>query len=293
MRRYKVTLRSPSTLLHEVALGVGIAALVGVAGCGGPRPPVGRVEIRPDAIRLVYPQCTSIHLTWTPEAALERLTGKPRVFVHLIVPSRRLVRTFDHDLPQPWTVGKPQSYDLDLCQSVLAEPLAAGSYDLTVGLIDGGTGARFPLRASGQEVATREYRVATVDVGMIRGAAPQFEFSPRWHAIEAGADKQVLARRWLFGSGSVEMTGLDSAGALQLALRVPQPGPNEVRVSSTCGRGGDATLGPGLTVINVPVAAGLPEGSCEVRFAPSFAPGSDSDARAVGIESMAWKPAGT
>lgn len=292
MRRTVLVAPAGHSVVRRLALAVGSVALLAGAGCASrPAEPVGGLALGSRSIRLVYPECTAVHFAWTPSTALAGVHGQPRVFVHLLIPPRRLVRTFDHDLPQPWEPGNAQGYDLDLCQSALAERLAPGRYDLAAGLIDATTGRRYPLRTAGEDLGNDEYRLATVDVDMVRGNAPHFEFSPAWHASEPGTDKQVLARRWLYGAGALALTGITAAGELRLDLRVPLPGPSAVRVTSGCGGGGDATIGPGLARLEVPVAADLRDGACELRFAPSPAAWTEPDARALGVEGLAWKPA--
>ncbi|MFI5167035.1 MAG: hypothetical protein ACHQQS_10470 [Thermoanaerobaculales bacterium] len=277
-------------LRRAVLLAAALAAALGGVGCKAKAEPVGRLEAGATTISLAYPECTTIALTWRPTTALAGLRGHPRVFVHLLRPGRTLVRTFDHDLPRPWVPDIAQTDDADLCQSALAEPLAAGTYDLTVGLYDDASGARFPLVVGGDEFGPSEYRVAAVDVPMERSNVPGFDFSSGWGPLAGGADKQVLARRWLFGSGALRLTAVDAPGVARLALRVPEPGPIRVRVSSTCVQGWGVTLGPGPSILRAPVGGGLPDGTCELHFAPEFPSGIQPGSRSVGIENLAWIP---
>ena len=115
----------------KVLLPIACAALSLVSGCGGDTP-VARVEIEPKEARLPFSQAQNVRLTWTPSAALEG--EKPTVFVHLLDSEKKVARTFDHPFPQPWSEGKPVSYDLKLYQSALAPPLPAGKYQVTLGL---------------------------------------------------------------------------------------------------------------------------------------------------------------
>ena len=265
-------------------------SLVGVA-CKGRGEAVGRLESESDTVRLAYPECAALPLKWTPAVPLPGLRGRPRVFVHLLRPGKTLVRTFDHDLPQSWLPGQPQRDVTELCESALTDPLAAGTYDLAVGLYDSAGGARFPLTTSGEQIGPREYRVATVEVAMRRGNAPRFEFSPEWGPLAEGADKQVLARRWLFGAGVMRLAGLAEAGAVRLELRVPDSGPTKVRVSSTCAAHWDVTLEVGLSVVHAPVGDALPGSTCELLFTPDLPAGTPAAPRSVGIEGLAWIPA--
>src|SRR5204863_1072780 len=89
---------------------IAVAALT-LAGCGGKHTPVARVEVEPHQVRLPFSQAQTLHLTWTPTAALDG--EEPTVFIHLVDDGKRKVlRTSDHAFPQRWRERVPVSYDV-------------------------------------------------------------------------------------------------------------------------------------------------------------------------------------
>lgn len=278
--------------------------VLALGGCGGDEP-VGTLTVEPKTVRLGYPEATEVRFSWQPVAGLE--SDRPLVFVHLIDQPGSVLRTFDHPLPLPWRPGEPIEYELDLYQSALGPRIPPGTYQLTVGLYEP-EGERWPLDGAGQEIAKREYAVATVEVPGAGGGGPAFSFSPAWLAPEPGRDVQVLGRRWLTAEGSIQVSGATSPGAVRLVLSIPaadgsagrltvEGGSNvpSVVLSSTCGGVETAVSGPGTHEVEMPVeaneAAGT-TGACEIRLRPNFhlvAEGSP-ERRSVVLENLAWTP---
>ena len=123
-------------------------ALAGT-GCGRSRP-VASLSVEPASVSLPHPYAVPLRLRWNPTADLPGLEGTPHVFVHVLDGGRRLLRTFDHPLPEAWTPGRPQSYEVELYQSAIAEPLPAGAYEMTFGLYDDAGRRRWPLAVDGE-----------------------------------------------------------------------------------------------------------------------------------------------
>ncbi|HEX6200721.1 MAG TPA: hypothetical protein VF150_10685 [Thermoanaerobaculia bacterium] len=204
-----------------VALAVGLGAL---AGCGGEEAePVARLAADPMALTVAYGTYTGLGLTWQPTAELEGASGEARVFLHLLDDDGGLARTFDHDIPGGWRVGRESSYRVPVYQSLLAPPLPPGTYSLTAGLYDA-EGNRWPLTFEGERTGRHEYRVATVEVPAQGAELPAVQFSPTWSPTLAGADRQVVAFRWLAGDGAIRLTDLPGPGTLWIALVIPGPG---------------------------------------------------------------------
>jgi hypothetical protein len=204
-----------------VALAVGLGAL---AGCGGEEAePVARLAAEPMALTVAYGTYTALGLTWQPTAELEGASGEARVFLHLLDEDGGLARTFDHDIPGGWQVGRERSYRVPVYQSLLAPPLPPGDYSLTAGLYDA-EGNRWPLAFEGEGTGRHEYRVATVEVPAQGAELPAVQFSPTWSPTLAGADRQVVAFRWLAGDGAIRLTDLPGPGTLWMALGIPGAG---------------------------------------------------------------------
>jgi hypothetical protein len=245
------------------SLALGAALLLFLEGaCRQDETAGARIVAPAAAIRLSHGESVVVKLEWTPLAPLSRAGMHPTVFVHLIDRPNHVLRTFDHELPGPWTVGTAQRDEFDLYQSALGAPLPAGHYTLTAGLYDPALGYRWPLAAAGPDVTGhREYRVVDVEVPSGRSAAVPFDFSGEWSAVEPGSDKQVLQRRWLTGSGAITIGPSDMPRPIRAEVRVMGTG---ARLRSTC----DASAGDlptGARWIEASPAAGRP---CEVRFEP-------------------------
>lgn len=141
-----------------------LAALALVAGCARRRP-VGSLEITPREAAVSPAACVPLRFTFRPEAALDRVHGRPTVFVHFRADSAHLVGGLDHPLPGPWVPGVVQSYEIQLCPASLDPPLGPGRYRITAGLYDDSWGYRWPLETGAEELDRREYLLARVNVG--------------------------------------------------------------------------------------------------------------------------------
>jgi hypothetical protein len=242
------------------------------------------------SVSLSHPAVAPLRFRWNPTAPLGRVAGKPRVFVHVLDGGRRLLRTFDHPLPETWTPGRPLDYEIELYQSAIAEPLAAGAYEITVGLYDDGAKKRWPLQVDGEEVGRQEYRLATLVAPAAPAPAPTFEFSGAWRAVEPGSSKQVVARRCLDGEGRIAVGALPSAGTVRVAASILASGGPAVSrwtVSASCSTQEVSVTGTDLTWVAVPLAPA--EGpACELRFLPSVSAGGMS--QPLCLEVLAWRP---
>lgn len=257
-----------------------------------------------------YPQLAILHLTWTPSAGGGTAAGSPSqplVFLHLLDAKGQVLRTFDHPYPQHWVEGSPVSYDARLVQSALAPPLDPGRYRLSIGLFEPG-GKRWPLDGLDKPIGRQEYLAGEVDVPPVP-PGPRFTFSGSWLPVEAGTDKQVMARRWLSEqAGEIRVDAIPGPGTLWFGFRIP-PGdgsgdklvPHDASntlaavVRSTCGAVETGISGPGPHDVEIPIQGPGPDGSCRVLLVPNFHVifASRPEARSVSLETAAWIPAGT
>ncbi|MEO8348742.1 MAG: hypothetical protein ABI610_07505 [Acidobacteriota bacterium] len=269
-------------------------ALLLAAGCGGREEPVAALSVEPKDVKLPAGQAAGWKLTWNPKAPLDNLEGKPRVFVHLLASGRNLLRTFDHPLPEEWTPWKAQSYEIELYQSALAEPLPAGAYELTAGLYDDASGERWALD-SGDAVGKREYRVATVVVPAAEAGTPTYDFTGGWLDAEPGGSKQVITRRCAQGEATIAVRGVASPGTVVLGASVPKLASGSwggaVDVTASCAAERAQVNGPELQWARVPIAPSASEPACEIRFAP-VPTATGGNARSVCLEILAWRPSG-
>lgn len=273
-----------------------------VASCGKEPTPVASLEVTPKKIRLPYPELHTVHLTWQPSLPLEGFAGTPTVFVHLLDQDRKVVRTFDHPYPGRWREGEPVSYDLKLFQSTMAPPLPGGTYSLTLGLAGEGK-QRWAVEGLGEAVARMEYLAAQVEVpaeAKNKKSGPRFTFSEQWQQPEPGADRQLIARRWLTGPGGMRVAGLRQPGSIWLVLRIPEAqvapdlkvqggGVPSVRIEGTCGDYEASISGPGIHEVEMPVADPPKNGQCRIQMAPNFQFGGGTP-RSVSLENAAWAP---
>lgn len=275
------------------------------AGCGDEPPPVASLEVTPKSLRLPFPELHTVHLSWQPTAPLEGFAGTPTVFVHLLDDNDKVVRTFDHAFPGRWREGTAVGYDVKLYQSAIAPPLPGGRYRLTVGLAGEGK-QRWTLDGLGEPVARREYLAADVDVPpppANKKSGPRFNFSKEWMPVEPGADKQVLARRWLTSDGGMRVAGLRQPGRVWLVLWIPSPDVAggalaleegskipAVRIEGNCGDFEASITGPGLHEVEMPLVEPPKNGQCRLMLRPNYSFGSPS--RAVSLENAAWSPSG-
>ena len=284
-------------------MGAALLILAAAAGACREDEPVARLEVAPTALRLPYGGFGRLQLRWEVLSPLEGASGRPLVFLHLLDRPGSVVRTFDHPLPSGWREGESVEYEVLLAQSMLAPPLPPGSYLLTAGLYDG-AGRRWPLETGGKEVDDGEYQVGEVEMPAADGEEPMFTFSPSWQSTEPVADRQVLARRWLAGEGTIGIEGLSGPSTLLLTLRmaepderqerrVPEGGASSVRVASPCAAMEVSVSGPGVHEVLLPLRPPAGEG-CEIALRPSFVleARDGSTRRSVALETLAVRPEG-
>jgi hypothetical protein len=270
-------------------------------GCGR-QPSVARVEVTPRQVRLPFGQAQKLQLTWAPTAALEG--EQPTVFIHLLDDERKVIRTFDHAFPQRWREGVPVTYDVELYQSALAPPLAAGRYQLTLGLY-GKEGERWVLDGLGEPKSRNEYDVAEVAVPA-QNPNPQFVFSPNWLPLEPGGDRQVLARRWMAERAVIRLVNQRKGGTVWMVVHIPpadvpdhklvlDPGASapSVQVAGSCGGAEMNLTGAGLHEVELAVAPPPKGGFCRVLLSTNFVlqPAVGRN-RSVSLENIAWIPVG-
>jgi hypothetical protein len=269
--------------------------LAGVLASGSCRrsTPVATVKMEPASVELAHPFVAPLTFRWSPTAPLDGLAGKPRVFVHVLDGGRRLLRTFDHPLPEAWTPGRPQSYEIELYQSAIADKLPPGAYEITVGLYDDHGKTRWPLATDGEEVGRREYRLGSLVSPAADPPAPRFEFSGGWLPVEPGSSKQVVARRCLRGEGRISVLTAPSGGTVRVAASILSAEGSSAgsvagawRISATCARESLEVSGREMQWVDFPVAAEAAAPSCEIRFTPPI----DSP-DPLCLEVLAWRPA--
>jgi hypothetical protein len=148
-----------------------------------------------------------------------------------------------------------------------------------------------------------EYLGAEVEVPAAvknRKSGPRFTFSEQWLPPEPGADRQLLARRWLTGAGGMRVAGLRQPGSIWLVLRIPEPkvagnlkvndgGVPAVRIEGTCGDYEASISGPGIHEVEMPVTDPPKNGMCRLMLTPNFQFGSGGP-RSVSLENAAWSP---
>lgn len=287
-------MRSPSLLAGLLTLLI----LGAAAACRPEETSVARLRAEPEKLALAFAEYRNVALVWEPTAQLDPAEGTPTVFVHLLRKDGEIERTFDHPLPPRWQPGTPLRYNVRLAQSALAPPLAPGKYWLTAGLYGVKNGERWPLAVEGEgrSLPRREYALAQIEVPEAgaagSGSAPQFAFSPNWGAPEPGRDRQVLARRWLNGEGTLEAQGPHAAGTLWLVLLIPEAPagtvPPSVSVSSPCEGFASFVSGAGRHEIEIPIRQPLTASTgCAISLRPNFPP---REGRSVALEGLAWGP---
>ena len=278
-----------------------------LAACRGAGEPVAELTAAPAVLELQLGSFAELALRVVPLTDLEPGVV-PQVFLHLVDEPGSVLRTFDHRLPGEFRNGQEIAYRVRIHQSAVAEPLAPGRYTLTAGLHDG-AGGRFPLRGAGAEVARLEYAVAIVDVPEPSPSLPGVRFSPSWLPVEAGRDRQIVARRPLAGAGpgTFQIGPLQGPGEILLRLGLPVAGSGrlerlseeptpKIRLHSSCGDfqaelpGEPGADGSGLELL-IPVPATAAPVECDIRIEPNFLvrTGDQTEARSISIELLAWR----
>lgn len=285
------------------ALAAGLAA---AGGCGeGGGDPVASLTVEPARLALPYGSYAELELGWRVASDLEGASDPVRVFLHLLDAEGDLARTFDHDLPGPWRVGREWRYPARIYQSLMAPPLPPGDYSVTGGIYDA-QGNRWPLETAGERVGRHEYRLATVEVPSRGIELPAIEFSEAWSPTLAGADRQVVAFRWLSGDGTIRLGDPREPGTLWLGFRVPPEegtmrrrivdgpaggggGDPRVGIAAGCGGFEAQVSGEGHHDVTVPLTPA--EGACEITLNPNYVLDSPSEqGRSLVLEILAWKP---
>jgi hypothetical protein len=287
----------------------GAALLVLCLGCGDAEPPVASLGIEPTEITLGFPDFIKLSVHWEVKAPLGEVEGEPLVFVHLLDEPGSVIRTFNHPLRFDWQPGRKAKYEITLFQSSLSPPLKPGSYLLSVGLYDT-SGRRWPLEVSGEEVDLYEYLAGKITVVDKAEETPRFYFSPSWMAIEGGMDRQILARRWLVGEGTIRVSEITSAGTALMVFNIPGPlseseelmleeGAEQptLKVVNSCGETEISASGFGIHEIELPVtedAEGRVPDECEILIRPNFhfLAIDTLGRRSVSLEVLAWSSQG-
>lgn len=275
-----------------------------LAACGdGEGEPVGRLAATPETVRLPHGTFAEIELRWNPLTELDGETGPLRVLVHLLDGDGSLARTFDFPFGEDWRPGGETVHTVRLYQSMLAPPLPAKTYSLSAGLYDA-AGKRWPLTTTGEARDRGEYVVASVEVPADGAAPPAVAFDAAWSPILAGADRQVLAMRWLEEDGGLTVGEAGGAGTLWAQVRVPQAGTEglvarmdegvageEPRVVARSGCGGfEAEItGAGGHALDFPVPAG--SAGCEISFDSNYVLRAEDgvDRGSLVVEVLAWR----
>jgi hypothetical protein len=271
---------------------------------------VAELRVEPRQLSLPYPAYRELEIALEPRAELGP-GAEPILFLHMIEEPGDVLRTFDHPLPESWSPGRPIRYTVRLYQSAMARPLPPGTYQLTAGLYEA-SGRRWPLVAGGEEVDRHEYPVARVEVPEPSESEPRFTFTTGWTPVEAGSDRQVLARRWLTGIGQVTIEAARPSGLLWMVVHIP-PAPERgarvvgnddhepsVLVRASCAATETVVSGIGRHEIEIPLTlraeigegggAGAEGAGCELELVPSFYDQLEGsfDRRSAALEALAW-----
>ncbi|HEY0512128.1 MAG TPA: hypothetical protein VGH73_09505 [Thermoanaerobaculia bacterium] len=295
--------KKPLPLIAIALLIPGLIPVLGLAGCGK-QTPVASVAVEPGQVTLPFSQVRTVHVTWTPSAAIGE--ERPTVFVHLLDARKKVARTFDHPFPGRWSEGTPVANGVKLYQSALAPPLPPGRYQVTLGLY-GRDGQRWPLEGLGQPVGRGEYNAFQVEVPN-ENPSPRFAFAPTWMDLETGGDRQVLARRWLLNRAAFRLVDQRQPGAVWMVLQIPSPGVADykmvldegattpsVLIRGNCGGTETNVTGPGLHEVEVNVDTPPPGDFCHFILSANFALQPltrTGKARSASLENLAWVPGG-
>jgi hypothetical protein len=123
--------------------------------------------------------------------------------------------------------------------------------------------------------------------------------------LEAGSDKQVVARRWLSQQpGEIRVEAIPGPGTLWLSFRIP-PGDGAsqkliyhdastntpaVVIRDSCGAVETGISGPGPHEVEMPIEIPGAEGACRITLVPNFHVVFPDrlPPRSVSLESVAW-----
>jgi len=140
-------------------------------------------------------------------------------------------------------------------------------------------------------------------------SSPKLTFSPTWLPVDAGGDKQVVARRWMADRGDVRVTEQTGPGVVWLIVQIPpmnasdfrlalDPGASSpaVLVQGNCGGGETSFSGPGIHEVEVALDSPPPDAPCRVQLSANFSIQSRTTVgrkRSVSLENIAWIPGGS
>jgi len=275
---------------------------LGLTACREAPTPVAALRVAPSQIDLGFPHDETLTIELDMRQTLPAGVT-PWVMVHLVDHEGALVRTFDHPLPGAWAPGESMSDTVVLYQSALAAPLAAGRYQLSLGLYDP-AGGRWPLETDGTEIHADEYALATVEAAEGSDSAPKVFFSPTWMATEPGTDIQVLGRRWLRSEGAIRFSDLTVPGRARLVLRIAPPDPQledmvldegfaeaQLDVASSCGEETWTLSGIGTHVVEAPLGPTAEGGDCEISLTPHFkiVTRRNLNSRVLALDVLSWR----
>jgi len=284
-----------------------LAPWLALSACRGRSEPVADLSVAPGEIELQVGSFAELAMVVRPLAELQPGVV-PKVFLHLVDEPGSVLLTFDHSLPGEFRPGREIAYKVRLYQSALADPLAPGLYTLSAGLHDG-EGGRFRLRSASPEISRLEYAVAKVRVPEPSPALPGVRFSPSWLPVEAGRDRQILARRPLAGAGpgTFQIGPLQGPGEILLRLglqvagngrieRLSEETTPKIRLHSSCGdfqaelSGEAGPDGAGVEIL-IPVPATASPVDCDIELKPNFLvrTSDQAEARSINIEILAWR----
>jgi len=299
------------------ALFLTVCATLAACGGGEPAAPVARLELGRSDLVLPAAGRATLATVWHPLTGLGPDDPHPVVFVHLLDRDGALLRTFDHPLAAGWVPGESVRDPVALWQSALAPPLDPGRYTLTLGLVDAGSGQRWPLRFAEPgpeegpvEVDRAEYQVATVvvpaDDAGAGGAAPRVSFEGPWRPPSRVDDRQLLATRMLTADGALVLRGVTEPLTVEMVLRIPNEeetgyrlvteggsAPPTATVRSTCAREPTEIAGSGSHEVRLMLRPPADGDECTVRIAPGYVyvDPTTFDRIALELRRLTWMPA--
>jgi hypothetical protein len=237
--------------------------------------PAAHVRMMEKNVKLPFGRCTPVTLEWDMRRPLDRASGKPVVFLHLLLPPHDVVRTFDHPFPAEWRAGSKHTYKHDLCQSIDAPRINPGSYIISAGLYDGGDGERWPLTTDGREVGKMEYAIGDAEALDEGDVVRAIEFDGGWGPLESAGDRQVVARRLFHKGGPSASIRMKSkvSDTVRVVLGVSD---GNATVTNSCAPGDTRTVTPGFHTLDLSACDGG-----EIRV--------DRGGAKVSLDGVAWK----